>query len=377
MKYISKFSWLFVGVLFIFSGLIKINDPVGTAIKLEEYFEVFSADISPIFKSLEPYALFLSIFLSAAEIVLGVALLVRWKLKSILVALLLMIVFFTFLTFYSAYFNKVTDCGCFGDAIKLTPWESFTKDIVLLVMILILLFTQQYLKPLVSASSGTIITIITAALSIMVGWYAYEHLPYIDFRAYKVGNNIPALMNPSAPLRYKYIMTKDGQEQEFEQYPTDQSYTFKEMVAINPEDGPKITDFNVWNDEGDYTQEVLTGKKLLILVQSAAKANQEDFADINKLVKAAEKQGIAPMAVTSSSSQEFEQFRHEVNLAAPYYYGDGTVLKTIMRSNPGILLLQDGTVKGKWHHNDTPYIEEVQELLVQEEEQQQTEALNN
>ncbi|MFD3001312.1 BT_3928 family protein [Pontibacter toksunensis] len=367
MKYISKFCWLFVGLLFIFSGLIKINDPVGTAIKLEEYFEVFSTDISPIFKSFEPYTLFLSIFLSASEIVLGVALLVRWKLKTVLVLLLLMIVFFSFLTFYSAYYNKVTDCGCFGDAIVLTPWESFTKDLVLLVMIVILLFTQQYLQPIMRPATGAVITIITAAISVMVGWYAYEHLPYIDFRAYKEGNNIPALMKPSAPLRYKYIMVKDGQEEEFEEYPTDTSYTFKQMVAVNPEDGPKITDFNVWNDEGDYTQEILTGNKLLILVQSVAKAEQANFKDINKLVKAAEQQGLTPLVITSSSGAEFEAFRHEVNLAAPYYYGDGTVLKTIMRSNPGILLLQDGTVKGKWHHNDTPDIEEVQEALAEEE----------
>ncbi|WP_299760399.1 BT_3928 family protein [uncultured Pontibacter sp.] len=367
MKFISKFFWLFVGVLFIFSGLIKINDPVGTAIKLEEYFEVFSTDIAPFFKSFEPYSLFLSIFLSAAEIVLGVALLVRYQLKLVLWLLLLMIVFFTFLTFYSAWFDKVTDCGCFGDAIVLTPWESFTKDVVLLVMIMVLLFTQQYLPAFMRASSGAIITIITAALSVVVGWYAYEHLPYIDFRAYKEGNNIPELMRPSAPLQYKYVMTKAGQEEEFEEYPMDTTYTFKEMVAINPEAGPKITDFNVWNDDGDFTQEVLIGKKLLIIVQSVAKAKQESFEDINALVKAAEAAGITPMVVTSSSAADFEAFRHEVNLAVPYYFGDGTVLKTIIRSNPGLVLLQDGTVKGKWHHNDTPEMEEVQELLTDEE----------
>ncbi|MEJ8801256.1 BT_3928 family protein [Pontibacter sp. H249] len=363
MKYISKFCWLFVGVLFIFSGLIKINDPVGTAIKLEEYFEVFSTDIAPFFKAFEPYSLFLSIVLSAAEIVLGVALLVRWKLKGVLIALLAMIVFFTFLTFYSAYFNKVTDCGCFGDAIKLTPWESFTKDIVLLVMIVVLLMTQRYLQPFISQKTGAIATALTAVVSVGIGWYAVEHLPYIDFRAYKVGNNIPALMKPSAPLRYKYIMVKNGEEQEFEVYPTDQSYTFKQMVAINPEDGPKITDFNVWNEQGDFTQEVLTGNKLIIFVQATEKADRDSFAKINQLVQAAEQQGITPMVVTSSGSQQFEEFRHEVGLAAPYYFGDGTVIKTIMRSNPGTMLLQDGTVKGKWHYNDTPGIEEVQELL--------------
>jgi hypothetical protein len=363
MKFISKFCWLFVGVLFIFSGLIKINDPVGTAIKLEEYFEVFSEDIGSFFLVFKPYALILSVLLNTLEIVLGVALLLRWKLKSVLIALLTIIVFFTFLTFYSAYFNKVTDCGCFGDAIKLTPWESFIKDIVLLIMILILLFTRKYLKPLVSPVVGAAITGITAIITIAVGWYAIEHLPYIDFRAYKVGNHIPTLMQPAAPLRYKYVMEKDGKTEEFEEYPMDTTYKFKEMVAVNPEDGPKITDFNIWNDEGDFTQEALTGNKLLILVQATAKADRENIDAINKLVKNAEKQGVTTWVITSSSRQAFEEFRHEVNLAVPYYFGDGTVLKTIMRANPGIVLLQDGTVKGKWHHNDTPTIEEVKELL--------------
>ncbi|NEM96084.1 BT_3928 family protein [Pontibacter burrus] len=363
MKYITKFFWLFVGVLFIFSGLIKINDPVGTAIKLEEYFEVFSTDIAPFFKSLEPAALFLSIFLSALEIVLGVALLVRWKLKEVLWLLLAMIVFFTFLTFYSAYFNKVTDCGCFGDAIKLTPWESFTKDIVLLVMIIVLLMTRRYLQPFISQKVGATITALTAILAVGIGWFAYENLPYIDFRAYKIGNNIPTLMKPSAPLKYKYIMTKGGQDQEFLEYPTDTTWTFKEMVAVNPEAGPKITDFNVWNDEGNYTQEVLTGNKLVVIVHSVAKADTDDFERINALIAAAEKEGITPLVLTSSSAPEFELFRHEVNLAAPYYFADHTVLKTIMRANPGIWLLKDGTTKGLWHHNNTPTIDEVKAAL--------------
>ncbi len=350
-------------MLFIFSGLIKINDPVGTAIKLDEYFEVFATDFASFFLAFRPLALFLSVFLSAGEIVLGVALLLRWRLKSILIALLAMIVFFTFLTFYSAYFNKVTDCGCFGDAIKLTPWQSFTKDLVLLVMIVVLLLTRRYLPPSVHTRIAGTVTAMAAILAIFIGWYAYEHLPFIDFRSYKIGNNIQALMKPSAPLRYKYVMVKNGQEQEFDEYPTDETFKFKEMVAINPEDGPKITDFNVWNDEGDHTQEVFTGNKLLIIVQDAITADREDFKKIDKLVQAAEQNGIQPMVVTSSSGQEFEIFRHDVNLAAPYYFGDGTVLKTIIRANPGLVLLQNGTVKGKWHHNDTPSIEEVKERL--------------
>jgi hypothetical protein len=366
MKLISRICWLFVGALFIFSGLIKINDPVGTAIKLEEYFEVFSTDFTPWFLSLVPYALYFSIFLSSLEIILGVALLLRWRLKAVLVSLLVIIVFFTFLTFYSAYFNKVTDCGCFGDAIKLTPWESFTKDIVLLVMILILLFTYRLLpKPMREDTAGWAVGI-TIIISFGLGIIAYLYEPFIDFRAYKVGNNIPALMKPSAPLRYKYIMEKNGQTQEFTSYPTDTTLKFKQMVALNPEAGPKITDFNVWSDSGDFTQEIFQGNKLLIIVQDVRKTNPHSFAEINGLISAAEKaagEKIQPLVLTASSSQDFDVFRHEVNLAAPYYFADGTVLKTMMRANPGIMLLQNGQVIGKWHHNSLPTLETLQNLL--------------
>ncbi|QMU29848.1 BT_3928 family protein [Adhaeribacter radiodurans] len=365
MKLISKLSWLFVGGLFIFSGLIKINDPVGTAIKLEEYFDVFAADFASFFLFFKPYALYFSIFLSALEIILGVALLLRWRLRPILRGLLVLIIFFTFLTFYSAYFNKVTDCGCFGDAIKLTPWQSFSKDIVLLILIIILLATRRYLPETKTARVAGALVALTAIFSFGIGIYAYNHEPFIDFRAYKVGNNIPALMKPSSPLRYKYIMAKNGEEKEFADYPTDSTWKFKQMIAINPEDGPKITDFNVWNDQGDFTQEIFNGNKLLILVQDVTKANTKSFAEINKLIAAAEKsnKNIKPIILTASSSQDFDVFRHETNISAPYYYGDATVLKTMMRANPGIMLLKNGQVAGKWHYNDTPDIQTVDQKL--------------
>jgi hypothetical protein len=366
MKLISRLCWLVVGGLFIFSGLIKINDPVGTAIKLEEYFEVFAADFSTVFLALEPYALYLSIFLSALEIILGVALLLRWRLNTVLWSLLGLIVFFTFLTFYSAYFNKVTDCGCFGDAIKLKPWESFAKDIVLLVLIVVLLATRRYLPAPVRPRPAALAMALTTALSFGLGIYAYHHEPFIDFRAYKVGNDLPRLMKPSAPLQYKYVMEKDGQTQEFTEYPKDTTYKFVEMVALNPEAGPRITDFSIWNDAGDFTPQIFRGNKLLIIVQDVRKTNPASFADINPLVAGVEKLAspkVEPLVLTASSSQDFDVFRHEVNLAVPYYFGDATVLKTMMRANPGIMLLKDGVVVGKWHHNDVPALETVRQLL--------------
>ena len=143
MKYLVGFCRIFVGVLFIISGLIKLNDPLGFSFKLEEYFSQGVLDL-PVFM---PYALTLAIIVVTIEVLLGVMLLLGFWPKTTVWSLLGMIVFFTFLTWYSAYYNKVTDCGCFGDAVKLTPWESFTKDVVLLVLILVLLFGIRYIKP--------------------------------------------------------------------------------------------------------------------------------------------------------------------------------------------------------------------------------------
>jgi len=165
-----QFSRFFVGILFIISGAIKLNDPIGTAIKLEEYFEVFANDFHPLFMTLIPYALAFSIFLNVLEIVLGVAVLIQYKMKTVSWILLLLIVFFSFLTFYSAYFNKVTDCGCFGDAIKLKPWESFTKDMVLLVFVGVLFYYKNGLNSTFSKLSGHFIIGGMTVFCCFIGW---------------------------------------------------------------------------------------------------------------------------------------------------------------------------------------------------------------
>jgi uncharacterized membrane protein YphA (DoxX/SURF4 family) len=211
-KYVDPFSRFFVGGLLIFSGLIKLNDPIGTQIKMEEYFEVFTADFGSFFHYFIPWALEIGMIMIILELVLGVAILIYWRMNLTAWLLLLMMTFFTFLTFYSAYFNKVTDCGCFGDAIKLTPWESFTKDIVLMIFVAHLFWYRKNYKPLLPALTGNIIVTATAALSLVVGIYAIRHLPFIDFRAYRIGNNIPQQMiAPEQPI-IEYIFEKEGKE---------------------------------------------------------------------------------------------------------------------------------------------------------------------
>lgn len=356
-----------VGGLFIFSGLIKLNDPIGTGIKMEEYFEVFAEDFGSFFEYFIPYALEIGMIMIVLEIVLGVAILIYYKMEITTVVTLLLMVFFTFLTFYSAHFNKVTDCGCFGDAIKLTPWESFFKDVFLMVFVLHLFWYRKTYVPALRTREGHAVVGFVTALSIFLGVYAIQHLPFIDFRAYRIGNNIPEQMKPAEQpiFEYVFINKADGKEIRSEKYLMDTTlYTYKSVEQTNVgRTKAKITDYAVTSVEGeDYTQQTFQGAKLIIVVYDVQKASVDNIASIRELTKGLEGK-VEVLALTASSGEQFENFRHEHQLAFPYYYADGTVLKTIVRSNPGLTLWVDGNVKGMWHHNDTPTAAEVLELL--------------
>ena len=186
MKYIVNVSRYFVGILFIISGLVKVNDPLGFSYKLTEYFspEVLNLPI------LIPYALLISIFIVVFETLLGLLLIIGYKKRFTTYNLLLMILFFTFLTFYSAYYNKVTDCGCFGDALKLTPWQSFYKDVVLLILIVTLFIKRDLITPLYAKNYLKITLYSGIFICFSIVYYALMHLPLIDFLPYKIGVNI-------------------------------------------------------------------------------------------------------------------------------------------------------------------------------------------
>jgi len=362
MKIAAHIARFVVGAIFIFSGLVKLNDPVGTQIKLEEYFEVFATDwpfMHDFWMALVPYALYFSVLMCAAEVILGVALLVSYKLKTTSWVLLLLVVFFTFLTFYSAYYNKVTDCGCFGDFVKLKPWASFSKDIFLLVLILFILWQRAIYR---SLRTGWLVGL-SAIFSLALALYAILFLPPIDFLPYKIGANIPAQMQASEPLRYKYILEKNGKTESFEQYPNDTTYKFKEMVLINEGAKPKITDYKVWNDTGDFTQETLKGEKLIVVFKNTPDLNNASLAKIRTLVNSLKDTNVQSLILTSNSGDTMQQICKAHQLEMPYYYADGTVLKTISRANPGLWLLKDGTVMGKWHYNSTPTRGEILDKL--------------
>ena len=366
-KIADQVSRFFVGGLFIFSGLIKLNDPVGTKIKMEEYFGVFAEDFGSFFNAFVPFALEIGMIMIILEIVLGVAVLIYYRMNITTVLLLLLMVFFTFLTFYSAYYNKVTDCGCFGDAIKLTPWQSFFKDVILMFPVMHLFWHRRNYAPVLQQRQGHFVVGAATLVCLFLGVYAVRHLPFIDFRAYRIGNHIPGQMQPEEQpvFEYVFIRKKDGEQVRSEKYLMDTTqYKYHSVIQLNEDKTrPRITDYAVTSVEGeDVTQQTFEGAKLLFIIYDVSKASVENMGKIVQLSKALDGK-LEMMVLTASGANQFEAFRHEHQLAVPYYFADATVLKTIIRSNPGITLWVDGTVRGMWHHNDTPEASEVLALL--------------
>jgi len=356
---ITQFSRLFVGVLFIISGLIKLNDPVGFSYKLAEYFS------EPVFNMpfLEPLALGLAIFLVILEVVLGVMLLVGYKSKLTIWALLLLIVFFTFLTFYSAYFDVVKDCGCFGDALHLTPWQSFSKDIVLLFFILILFINKKLAKPLFSNPVTNIITYASVVLCIFMAVWVLNHNPIKDFRPYKVGTNIEKGMEipegaPKSVVEMIFIYKVNGVDKEFAEkdlgnIPAGATFVDRKDKVITEGYVPPIHDFTMVKDDSDYKDELLKEPKLLVFVTyDLTLSNPDGMKKLESLSKEAKTKGYKVIGMTASGADEIAKVKKQYRLDVDFYFCDATALKTIERANPSIVVLQKGTVIQKVHYND-------------------------
>ena len=363
MKKLIGVIRIFVGILFIISGFIKLNDPVGFSFKLQEYF---SPDVLNI-EFMSPFALGLAIILVIVELVLGVALIIGYYKKATMWLLLLMILFFTFLTFYSAYFNKVTDCGCFGDALPLTPWQSFSKDVVLLILILILFFNLKYIQPFFSNFGRSIVIFATFIGCLSFGYYVLMHLPVFDFRAYKVGVNIKEGMTvpedaEKAIFNYNWKFDINGTEKIITtqgEYPASEG-TFIEVDTEVVSQGyvPPIHDFTIERDGEDYAEEFLSAPNVIVVIAyDLNKTEWNGWPVIKKLTNEAIKKGYTVIGLTSSGEAEVNDLLEKQNLNFEFYFTDATVLKTIVRSNPGILKLNKGTILQKKHWNDAEEIE--------------------
>ncbi|QHS54414.1 DoxX family protein [Mucilaginibacter sp. 14171R-50] len=368
------FCRIAVGLLFIFSGLIKANDPLGFSYKLEEYFEVFHITW------LNGFALSLSVLLCALEMILGFALLVGVRAVKVVWGLLLLIIFFGFLTFYSAYFKVVQTCGCFGDAIPLTPWQSFIKDMILLLLVLVLFINRKSIKPLTNAKTGDKLLLGAAIVSIGFGLYTYNFLPVIDFLPYKIGANIleemktpPDAVPDEFEINYKLINKKTKETKTM----TDKEYLksgiWKDanwQVQGNPESRlvkkgfePKIRDLNIQDAQGNnYNQELLSSPfySLWIVAYNLDDTNADAVNRSNALAATLiQNYNTRVIFLTSNAPEGAQKFAKEHKLVSELFYADGVPLKTMVRSNPGIILLKNGTVINKWHFHNMPKYDEL------------------
>lgn len=376
MKYFIWFCRIIIGVLFIFSGYVKAVDPIGMQYKLEEYFEVFHMDF------FIPYALYFSILLNALEIVLGIFTLLGIRMVQTAWLLVLIIVFFLFLTGYSAVTNKITDCGCFGDAIKLSTWATFYKNVIFLGLIIPIFLWRNNIEPLFNKTFSNIFYYGSIIACLGLEWYCLQHLPIIDFRPYKVGNDIREQMSipvgaprDSVVTKLVYKDKRDGKEQSYlmnelpwadSLWMANNEFVKQENIVVREGYQPKIKDFKVWNDDNiDLTSQLLDSNKyqLWVIAYDISKTDIKGFDRIAANVSAYEQAGIAVLGLSASSYSVIEELRHNSNAAFPFYYADGTVLKTIIRANPGIVLLNGSKVLAMWHYNDTPDIEEVKKYL--------------
>ena len=409
MTILNNISRILVGALFIVSGLIKANDAVGFSFKLNDYFAPDVLDLP----FLIDYTYPLAVFICISEIMLGLSVLVGAKMRLTAWSLLMMILFFDGLTFYSAYYNKVTDCGCFGDAIKLTPWESFSKDVVLTVLIFIIFIFKDRIKYndkhentkmlpfallLVGLFSYFILdwldpfyfTLILFLLTALVNkfiikekrewtlaaltfvtcsafsYHTYSHLPIRDYRPYAIDKNIindmtiPKDAKPDVyEVTWKYEVNGVVNDYSPEDKPwliEGAKYVDVQRNLISKGYEPPIHDFTIESETlGDITDSVLAApNSLLFVMYDLTKSNLDALKSIENIINGLSGETLTVVALSATTESQMEEVVNDAGISYPFYFTDETTLKTIVRSNPGMLWLKKGTIVGKWHFNDFP-----------------------
>lgn len=362
MKLLANAVRILVGIEFIFSGFVKVVDPYGTGLKLQEYFEVFAADLPALggfFEFFAHNAQTLSLIFCATELILGFALLVSFRMKITAWIVLGMMTFFTFLTFYSAFFDKVTDCGCFGDFLKLEPWTSFWKDVISLTLIAVIF---AYRKKYQSLNFSGVIVAVSTMVAFGIGIYALNFLPPIDFLAYAEGLNIEKQMQPTGvkpDIEYTFLDKNTNAEITAAEFLMDTNqYKYVDSKILNQSKlNPKITDYSVSDADGnDVTQNTFEGAKLLLIFKKTDGVSDAQISKIKTLESSfiSSNASVEPMLLTSLVSSQFENFKKSSNLSSPVFNIDEKVLKTMARTNPCIILLENGIVKKKWGKANIP-----------------------
>jgi uncharacterized membrane protein YphA (DoxX/SURF4 family) len=362
-----------VGILFIISGLVKANDPLGLSYKMQEFFELWNTSLSSskfflarpmmaLFEYFHDHSLMLSVIMIALEILAGAALLLGWQKKLILRSLLVLIVFFTFLTAYAYLSGKFKNCGCFGDCLPITPITSFLKDVALLVFILFLLFTQRYIEPLFTNAGRRFFMLCTLALSVGLQWYVLNYLPLVDCLPFKKGNNISQQMKiPAGALpdsfAIRFVYEKGGKKFEFspETLPADlASYKYVDridkLVRKGKAEAP-IKGFSLTGGSADSTEIILNQPKALLVICDIFRDSESRLNDLKNIRAAAQQKKIPVYIVTSASIPVVTRILNNNGLGDIQVFScDNTAVRTAARTNPTFYLIQQGTIISKYSY---------------------------
>lgn len=368
MKSLRLIVRVLVGLLFIFSGYVKVIDPVGSEIKFGEYFEAFHMH------ALVPGALVFGILLAVAELVMGICLLFGVKVKLISWATLAFMVFFTVLTFILAVFNPVSDCGCFGDAVKLTNWETFYKNLIILLFAVFLVVQRNKYELYLSDETEWLILFVLVLYSAGISIYTYRYLPLIDFMAYKVGKNIQqgrSFPEDTSPAIYDntFIYEKEGKREHFkiENLP-DSTWTFIDTESELIEEGyvPPMADFVIMEMNGDFiTDEILNSPGYTVFVTSVdlKDVNQETAFELNRIYNYCLENKIQFILLTGSVDEKINSFLVRNKAEYPVCFMDQTVLKSMVRSNPGMMLVNNATILKKWSGYNIPSVKQFEKII--------------
>ncbi len=357
MKIAHFISRIIIGLVFMFSGFVKGIDPLGFAYRLEDYFQVWGTEW------MMPAAVAISILLSAMEFVLGFVILFNFKPKVSSWLLLGVMAFFTCLTFYDALENPVPDCGCFGDAIKLTNWQTFLKNVVLLVPTLILFSWRKNVADRYSNIKAYGIAGVVTALFIALCVYCYLHLPIIDFMDWKKGNKMYIEAESALPVKYyvTYRNKETAEEKEFllPNYPFNDSVWMSQWEFVNQRvDDPNVrygADLQIVDLEGNDVTDLIIktpGNNFILVAWDIEKANKQSLIDMDLFARQSIRDGYNFVVLTSSLPEEIDKISTELGLGLMFFQADDIILKTMIRANPGLILMKDGVVVDKWSHLD-------------------------
>ena len=361
LKIIANFCRIFAGVVFAFSGFVKAVDPWGTALKVNEYLSIYG------FEELQPASMIFSIWLCGAEFMMGLMLIFRVRTRLISIFALLSMTFFTILTFLSATWIPVEDCGCFGEALRLTPWETFFKNLAILPMVIVVWYRYRPQRILDFNKIEVALTVLFCSTAMGLGAYCYLNLPIIDFLPYKVGANIHQMIEAQHDTgvegmsEEEYVLVyrnrRTGKLREFsiddKEWQDEKKWEWVE-TRVDNEISPiqtLVSEFSITDPTGNVTREILTRKGMvyLICVTNFDKIGGDCRSRLRSVVEQAEVDGGLVICLTPQPLREVTYYSFDGCEPVRCYNIDATVLKTMLRANNGLVVLEDGVIAGKYN----------------------------